>query len=66
MVPYKANLLAWKVTACLAARSQCQAASCAIHMQVEGGKIQRMEVLGNKGAGPRALFEALGGKIQSY
>lgn len=32
-------------------------------LQVEDGKIQRMEVLPNKGAGPRALYEALGGKM---
>ena len=32
-------------------------------MQVEDGQIQRMEVLHNKGAGPRALYEALGGKM---
>ena len=32
-------------------------------MQVEDGQIQKMEVLGNKGAGPRALYEALGGKM---
>ena len=31
--------------------------------QVEDGQIQKMEVLGNKGAGPRALYEALGGKM---
>ena len=32
-------------------------------VQVEDGQIQRMEVLHNKGAGPRALYEALGGKM---
>ena len=32
-------------------------------VQVEDGQIQRMEVLHNKGAGPRALYEALGGKL---
>lgn len=31
--------------------------------QVEDGKIQRMEVLPVKGAGPLALYKALGGKI---
>ena len=39
------------------------AASFVIVMQVEDGQIQKMEVLGNKGAGPRALYEALGGKM---
>ncbi|CAL5223759.1 g6322 [Coccomyxa viridis] len=33
-----------------------------IRVKVEDGQIQKMEVLGNKGAGPRALYEALGGK----
>ena len=32
-------------------------------VQVEDGQIQRMEVLHNKGAGPQALYEALGGKM---
>ena len=32
-------------------------------IQVEDGQIQRMEVMHNKGAGPRALYEALGGKM---
>ena len=39
------------------------AANSGFVMQVEDGQIQKMEVLGNKGAGPRALYEALGGKM---
>ncbi|CAK0739616.1 hypothetical protein CVIRNUC_001181 [Coccomyxa viridis] len=34
-----------------------------VRVKVEDGQIQRMEVLRNKGAGPRALYEALGGKM---
>ena len=32
-------------------------------VQVEDGKIQRMEVLPAKGAGPLALYKALGGTV---
>ncbi|KAK9917218.1 hypothetical protein WJX75_001950 [Coccomyxa subellipsoidea] len=34
-----------------------------VRVKVEDGKIQRMEVLPVKGAGPLALYKALGGKI---
>eukprot|EP00879_Flechtneria_rotunda_P002030 GHRR01002208.1.p1 GENE.GHRR01002208.1~~GHRR01002208.1.p1 ORF type:complete len:219 (+),score=53.00 GHRR01002208.1:118-774(+) len=32
-------------------------------VKVQGGKVTEIEVLPNKGAGPRALYQALGGKL---
>ena len=34
-----------------------------VRVKVEDGKIQRMEVLPTKGAGPLALYRALGGTV---
>ena len=34
-----------------------------VRVKVEDGKIQRMEVLPSKGAGPLALYKALGGTV---
>jgi hypothetical protein len=41
----------------------CEFVRIAGFLQVEDGQIQRMEVLPAKGAGPLALYKALGGKV---